>query len=150
MVLKQSLDDVTSTLYKMDKDRQTKTFIQCPDVGDRRFYQTSPRLLDAPWTLPSNFDDLTKANAPDLRKSDWVISHAQGASLERVLAAGMEMSSWMDWWISSLTHWRSMLPVEELPVFDRYLRSGMRASSSWASHTANALSNLALCRRDFL
>ena len=61
-----------------------------------------------------------------------------------------EVSSWLDWWLSTCGGFREHLPVEVRADFERLMLSGSRALEFLASLGCTALGNLVLSRRDSL
>ena len=70
--------------------------------------------------------------------------------MESMLSGMCEVSSWLDWWLSTCGGFREHLPDEVRADFERLMLSGSRALEFLASQGCTALSNLVLARRDSL
>ena len=78
------------------------------------------------------------------------LSASQVSSLETMLSGMCEVSSWLDWWLSTCGGYRDLLPLESRADFERLMMSGSRALEFLASQGCMALGNLVLSRRDAL
>ena len=70
--------------------------------------------------------------------------------MEAMLSGVCEVSSWLDWWLSTCGGFRDHLPVKVRADFERLMISGSRALEFLASQGCTALGNLVLARRDSL
>ena len=70
--------------------------------------------------------------------------------MESMLSSVCEVSSWLDWWLSTCGGFREHLPDEVRADFERLMLSGSRALEFLASQGCTALGNLVLARRDSL
>ena len=70
--------------------------------------------------------------------------------METMLSGVCEVSSWLDWWLSTCGGFREHLPDEVRADFDRLILSGSRSLEFLASQGCTALGNLVLSRRDSL
>ena len=70
--------------------------------------------------------------------------------METMLSGMCEVSSWLDWWLSTCEGFRDHLPVEVRADFERLMISGSRALEFLASQGCTTLGNLVLARRDAL
>ena len=70
--------------------------------------------------------------------------------MEAMLSGVCEVSSWLDWWLSTCGGFREHLPDEVRADFERLMLSGSRALEFLACQGCTALSNLVLSRRDSL
>ena len=70
--------------------------------------------------------------------------------METMLSGMCEVSSWLDWWLSTCGGFRDHLPVEVRADFERLMISGSRALEFLASQGCTTLGNLVLARRDAL
>ena len=61
-----------------------------------------------------------------------------------------EVSSWLDWWLSTCGGFRELLPDEVRADFERLMLSGSRTLEFLASQGCTALGNLVLSRSDAL
>ena len=70
--------------------------------------------------------------------------------METMLSGMCEVSSWLDWWLSTCGGFRDHLPIEIRADFERLMISGSRALEFLASQGCTTLGNLVLARRDAL
>ena len=70
--------------------------------------------------------------------------------MESMLSGVCEISSWLDWWLSTCGGFRDHLPSEVCADFERLMLSGSRALEFLSSQGCTALGNLVLARRDSL
>ena len=70
--------------------------------------------------------------------------------MESMLSGVCEVSSWLDWWLSTCGGFREHPPDEVRADFERLMLSGSRALEFLASQGCTALGNLVLARRDSL
>ena len=70
--------------------------------------------------------------------------------METMLSGVCEVSSWLDWWLSTCGGFREHLPDEVHDDFERLILSWSRALEFLASQGCTALGNLVPSRRDFL
>ena len=70
--------------------------------------------------------------------------------MEAMLSGVCEVSSWLDWWLSTCGGFRDHLHVEVRADFERLMISGSRALEFLASQGCTTLGNLVLARRDSL
>ena len=70
--------------------------------------------------------------------------------METMLSGMCEVSSWLDWWLSTCGGFRDHLPIEVRADFVRLMISGSRALEFLASQGYTTLGNLVLARRDAL
>ena len=70
--------------------------------------------------------------------------------METMLSGVCEVTSWLDWWLSTYGGFREQMPVGVRADFERLILSGSRALEFLASQGCTALSNLVLSRRDSL
>ena len=84
------------------------------------------------------------------RKRSVSLSHFQVSSLETTLSSVCEVTSWLDWWLSTCEGFREHLPVEVRGNFERLMLSGSRALKFLGAQGVTALGNLVLSHRDSL
>ena len=87
---------------------------------------------------------LEKASAA--RKRSVSLSASQVSLLETMLSGVCEVTSWVDWWLSTCGGFCQNLPVEVRADFERLILSGSRALEFLASQGCMALGNLVLSR----
>ena len=78
------------------------------------------------------------------------LSHSQVSSLETILSSVCEVTSWLDWWLSTCGRFREHLTDEERGNFERLMLSGSRALEFLGGQGITALGNLVLSRRNSL
>ena len=108
-----------------------------------------PRFRD-PYSVPPGVTSITLEKASEARKRSVSLSASQVSSLETMLSEVCEVSSWLDWWLSTCGGFREHLPDEVRADFERLILSGSRALEFLASQGCTALGNLVLLRRDSL
>ena len=84
------------------------------------------------------------------RKRSISLSHSQVSSLETMLSGVCEVTSWLDWWLSTCRDFREHLPVEVCGNFERLMLSGLRALEFLDNQGATAFGNFVLSHRDSL
>ena len=93
---------------------------------------------------------ITVEKASEARKRSVSLSASQVSSLEAMLSGVCEVTSWLDWWLSTCGGFRQNLPVEVRADFERLILSGSRALEFLVSQGCMVLANLVLSRRDSL
>ena len=86
----------------------------------------------------------------EAKKRSVSLSASQVSSMETMLSGVCEVSSWLDWWLSTCGGFRDHLPIEVRADFERLMISGSRALEFLASQGCTTLGNLVLARRDSL
>ena len=125
-------------------------FLPVPGRRQRRYYGTSTSSFPGPYTVPPGLTSITMEKASEVRKRSVSLSASQVSSLETMLSGMCEVSSWMDWWLSTCGGFRDLLPLESRADFERLMMSGSRSLEFLASQGCTALGNLVLSRRDAL
>ena len=125
-------------------------FLPVPGRRQRRYYGTSPSSFPGPYTVPPGLTSITMEKASEVRKRSVSLSASQVSSLETMLSGMCEVSSWLDWWLSTCGGFRDLLPLESRADFERLMMSGSRSLEFLASQDCTALGNLILSRRDAL
>ena len=138
------LMDINSDLSKFMEDQTV------PGRRQRRYYGTSPSSFPGPYTVPPGLTSITMEKASEVRKRSVSLSASQVSSLETMLSGMCEVSSWLDWWLSTCGGFRDLLPLESRADFERLMMSGSRSLEFLASQGCMALGNLVLLRRDAL
>ena len=70
--------------------------------------------------------------------------------METMLSGVCEVSSWLDWWLSTCGGFQDHLPIEVRADFERLMISGSRTLEFLASQGCTTLGNLVLARQDSL
>ena len=117
-------------------------FLPVPGRRHRRYYGTS--------TSSFPVTSITMEKASEVRKRSVSLSASQVSSMETMLSGMCEVSSWLDWWLSTCGGFRDHLPIEVRTNFERLMISGSRALEFLASQGCTTLGNLVLARRDAL
>ena len=145
------LDDTNLALSKFLEDQTVHSFLPVPGRRHRRYYRTSSTSFPRPYSVPPGVTSITLEKASEARKRSISLSASQVSSLETMLSGGVcEVSSWLDWWLSTCGGFREHLPNEVRADFERLILSGSRALEFLASQGCTALGNLVLSRRDSL
>ena len=144
------LIDINSDLSKFMEDQTVHGFLPVPGRRQRRYYGTSTSSFPGPYTVPPGLTSITMEKASEVRKRSVSLSASQVSSLETMLSGMCEVASWLDWWLSTCSGYRDLLPIESRADFERLMMSGSRALEFLASQGCTALGNLVLSRRDAL
>ena len=144
------LMDINSDLSKFMEDLTVHGFLPVPGRQQRRYYGTSPSSFPGPYTVPPGLTSITMEKTSEVRKRSVSLSASQVSSLETMLSGMCEVSSWLDWWLSTCGGFRDLLPLESRADFGRLMMSGSRSLEFLASQGCTALGNLVLSRRDAL
>ena len=142
--------DINSDLSKFLEDQTVHGFLPVPGRRHRRYYGTSTSSFPGPYTVPPGLTSITMEKASEVRKRSVSLSASQVSSLETMLSGMCEVSSWLDWWLSTCGGFRDHLPIEVRADFERLMISGSRALEFLASQGCSTLGNLVLARRDAL
>ena len=134
--------DINSDLSKFLEDQTVHEFLPVPGRRHRRYYSTSTSSFPGPYTVPPGLTSITMEKAS--------VSASQVSSMETMLSGMCEVSSWLDWWLSTCGGFRDHLPIEVRADFERLMISGSRALEFLASQGCSTLGNLVLARRDAL
>ena len=129
--------DINADLSKFLEDQTVHGFLPVPGHRHRRYYGTSTSSFPGPYTVPPGLTSIS-------------LSASQVSSMETMLSGMCEVSSWLDWWLSTCGGFRDHLPIEVRADFERLMISGSRALEFLASQGCSTLGNLVLARRDAL
>ena len=119
------LDDTNLALSKFLEDQTVYGFLPVPGRRHRRYYRTSS--FPGPYSVPPGVNSITLEKASEARKRSVSLSASQVSSLETMLSGVCEVSSWLDWWLSTCGGFREYLPDEFRADFERLTLSGSRA-----------------------
>ena len=125
-------------------------FLPVPGRRHRRYYRTSSSSFPEPYTVPPGVTSITLEKVSEAKKRSVALSASQVSSMEAMLSGVCEVSSWLDWWLSTCGGFRDHLPVEVRADFERLIISGSRALEFLASQGCPTLGNLVLARQDSL
>ena len=144
------LDNTNLALSKFLEDQTVHGFLPVPGCHHRRYYRTSSSSFPRPYSVPRGVTSITLEKASEARKRSVSLSASQVSSMDTMLSGVCEVSSWLDWWLSTCGGFREHLPDEVRADFERLILSGSRALEFLASQGCTALGNLVLSRRDSL
>ena len=142
--------DINSDLSKFLEDQTVHGFLPVPGRRHRRYYGTSTSSFPEPYTVPPGVTSITMEKASEVKKRSVSLSASQVSLMETMLSGMCEVSSWLDWWLSTCWGFRDHLPVEVRADFERLVISGSRALEFLASQGCTTFGNLVLARRDAL
>ena len=125
-------------------------FLPVPGRRHRRYYSTSSSSFPGPYTVPPGVTLIILEKASEVKKRSVSLSASQVSSMETMLSGMCEVSSWLEWWLSTCGGFRDHLPIEVRADFERLMISGSRALEFLASQGCTTLGNLVLARRDVL
>ena len=140
------LDDTNLALSKFLEDQTVHGFLPVPGRRHRRYYRTSSSSFPGLYTVPPGVTSITLEKVSEAKKRSVALSASQVSSLEAMLSGVCEVSSWLDWWLSTCGGFRDHLPVEVRADFERLMISGSRALEFLASQGCTTLGNLVLAR----
>ena len=143
------LDDTNLALAKFLEDQTVHGLLPVPVRRHRRYYRTSSSF-PGPYSVPPGVTSITLEKVSEAKKRSVSLSASQVSSLEAMLSVVCEVSSWLDWWLSTCGGFREHLLDEVRADFERLMLSGSRALEFLASQGCTALGNLVLLRRDSL
>ena len=144
------LDDTNLALSKFLEDQTVHGFLPVPGRRHRRYYRTSSSSFPGPYTVPPGVTSITLEKVSEAKKRSVALFASQVSSMETMLSGVCEVSSWLDWWLSTCGGFRDHLPVEVRADFERLMISWSRALEFLASQGCTTLGNLVLARRDSL
>ena len=149
-LLRTLLADINLALSKFLEDQTVHGFLPVPGRRHRRYYSTSSPSFPGPYTVPPGVTSITLEKVSEAKKRSVSLSASQVSSMEIMLSGVCEVSSWLDWWLSTCGGFRDHLPIEVRADFERLMISGSRALEFLASQGCTTLGNLVLARRDSL
>ena len=149
-LLRTLLADINLALSKFLEDQTVHGFLPVPGRRHRRYYSTSSSSFPGPYTVPPGVTSITLEKASEVKKRSVSLSASQVSSMETMLSGMCEVSSWLDWWLSTCGGFRDHLPIEVRADFERLMISGSRGLEFLASQGCTTLGNLVLARRDAL
>ena len=143
------VDDVNSFLAKFVEEQTPNGFIPLPIKRQRRYCRISDPTFPGPYAVPPGLVSLTLDKTSEPKKRPILIPHPLVSSFETALSGVGEVTSWLDWWLSTVAAFRESLP-DEARVNERLMVSGSKALEFLGSQAVPALGNLVLLRRDSL
>ena len=139
-------DDTNLALSKFLEDQTVHGFLPVSGRRHCRYYRTSSSSFPGPYSVPPGVTSITLEKASEARKRSVSLSASQVSSMETILSVVCEVSSWLDWWLSTCGGFREHLPDEVRADFQRLILSGSRALEFLSSQGCTALGNLVLSR----
>ena len=127
------LADINLALSKFLEDQTVHGFLPVPGCHHHRYYSTSSSSFPGPYTVPPGVTSITLEKASEVKKRSVSLSASQVSSMETMLSGMCEVSSWLDWWLSTCGGFRDHLPIEVRADFERLMISGSRALEFLAS-----------------
>ena len=115
------LDDTDLALSKFLEDQTVHGFLPVPGRRHRRYYRTSSSSFPGPYSVPPGVTSITLEKASEARKRSVSLSASQVSSLETMLSGVCEVSSWLDWWLSTCGGFREHLLDEIRADFERLI-----------------------------
>ena len=146
LLLSTLLLDINSDLSKFLEDQTVHGFLPVPGRRHRRYYGTSTSSFPGLYTVPPGVTSITLEKASEVKKRSVSLSASQVSSMETMLSGMCEVSSWLDWWLSTCGGFRDHQPIEVRADFERLMISGSRALEFLASQGCTTLGNLVLAR----
>ena len=143
------IDNANSALARLIEE-QSNGFLPFPMKRHRRFYRTASTSLSAPYVVPPSLASLTRERPGDHKRRLVSVLHTVLTGLESALASIGETTSWLDWWLSTVSGFSEALHPSAQANFERILSSGSKAIVFVGSQAGPALANLLLSRSDSL
>ena len=95
------LDDTNLDLAKFLEDQTLHGFLPVPCRRHRRYYHTSSSSFPGPYSVPPGITSITLEKVSEAKKRSVSLSASQVSSMESMLSGVCEVSSWLDWWLST-------------------------------------------------
>ena len=149
-LLRSLLEDTNLALSKFVEDQTIYEFLPVPGRHHRRYYRTSSSSFPGPYAVPPGLASVTLEKVSESRKRSVSLSHSQVSSLETMLSSVCEVTSCLDWWLSTCGGFREHLTDEARFNFERLMLSGSRVLEFLSNQGVTALGNLVLSHRDSL
>ena len=143
-LLRSLLEDTNLALSKFVEDQTIYEFLPVPGRHHRRYYRTSSSSFPGPYAVPPGLASVTLEKVSESRKRSVSLSHSQVSSLETMLSSVCEVTSCLDWWLSTCGGFREHLTDEARFNFERLMLSGSRALEFLSNQGVMALGNLVL------
>ena len=121
------LDDTNLALAKFLEDQTVHGFLPVPGRRHRRYYRTSSFSVPGPYSVPPGITSITLEKVSEAKKRSVSLSASQVSSMESMLSGVCEVSSWLDWWLSTCGGFRDHLPSEVRADFERLMLSGFKS-----------------------
>ena len=144
------VNDVNFVLAKFVEEQTPNGFILLPMKRQSRYYHTSNPAFPGPHAVPPGLVSLTLDKTSEPKKRPILIPYSLISSFEAAWSGGGEVTSWLDWWLSTVAGFRESLPDEARVNFELLMVSEAKALEFLGSQAVPALGNLVLLRRDSL
>ena len=135
---------------KFVEDQTVHGFLPVPGRRHWRYYLTSSSLFPGPYTVPPSLASITLEKVSESRKRSVSLSHSQVSSLETMFSSVCEVTSWLDWWLSTCGGFQEHLTDKAHCNLKRLMLSGSRALEFLGCQVVTALGNHVLSHRDLL
>ena len=113
LLLSSLLEDTNLALARFVKDQTVHRFLPVPDRHHRRYYRTSSSSsFPGPYTILPGLASITLDKVSESKKCSVSLSHSQASSSEIMFSSVCEVTSWLDWWLSTCGGFWEHLPVE--------------------------------------
>ena len=112
-------------LAKFVEDQTVHRSLPVPGHRHRRYYRSSSSSFPGPYTVPPGLASITLDKVSESQKCSVSLSHSQVSSFETMLSNVCEVTSWLDWWLSTCGGFREHLPDEVRGNFERLMLSGV-------------------------
>ena len=144
------LEDTNLALSKFVEDQTVNGFIPVPSRRHWRYYWTTSSSFPGPYSVPPGLASITLKLVSESQKCFVSMSHSQVSSLETMLSSVWEVTSGLDWWLSTCAGFREHLAAKAPGNFEWLMLSGLKDLQLLGGHEIMALGNLVLSRRDSL
>ena len=104
-LLRSLLEDTNLALSKFVEDQTVHGFLPILGRRHRKYYRTSSSSFPAPYMVL-----ITLEKVGESKKRSISLSHSQVSSLETMLSSVCEVTSWLDWWLSTCGGFQEHLP----------------------------------------
>ena len=148
-LLESLIEDVNSALAKIVENQTVHGFIPIPRRRHRRYYRTTSSF-PGPYSVPPGLTSITLERVSETKERPVSLSHSQVSSLETLLSSVCEVTSMLDWWLSTCGGFWEHLLGEVRANFKLLMLSGSRAHEFLGGQEVAALGNLVRSRRDSL
>ena len=116
LLVRSLLDDTNLALANFLEDQTVHGFLPVPGRRHRRYYRTSSSSFPGPYSVPPGVTSITLEKVSEAKKRSVSLSASQVSSLESMLSGACEVSSWLDWWLSTCGGSRRLRTVNALWV----------------------------------
>ena len=141
-----TLVDVNSVFVKFVEEQTPNGFIPLPMKRQRQYYRTSNPTFPGPYAVPPGLVSLMLDKTSEPKKRPIRIPHSLVSSFETAWSGVGEVTSCLDWWLSTVAAFREVLPDEACVNFEWLMVSGAKVLEFLGSQAVPALGNLVLLR----